>query len=146
MKMLLKIKIATIAIISLFSVSAVAENNTLLNLEQKCLAMTIYYEARGEPIVGQYAVADVVLNRVDDERFPDTICAVIKQKNQFHWKKVLPKQDKNWIVATSIAEDIISNETYRGITEGAVFFQRSSRVPSYADERTKKIGNHNFFL
>ena len=145
MKTLLKIKIATIAILTLLSATAMADSNKKLT-EEKCLAMTIYYEARGEPVTGQYAVADVVLNRVEDERFPDSICDVIKQKNQFHWKKVLPKQNISWFVATNVARDIISNETHRGITEGAVFFQRSSKVPSYADEKTKKIGNHNFFL
>lgn len=145
MKMLLKIKIAAIAIVALFSAGALAEGKTQLT-EKSCLAMTIYYEARGEPLAGQYAVADVVLNRVEDERFPDTICDVIKQKNQFHWKKVLPGENFNWIVAEIIAQDIISNETHRGITNGALFFQTGAHVPPYADEKTKKIGNHNFFL
>lgn len=146
MKKLLKIKIAAIAILGFFSAVAIAENHPKLTQEEKCLAMSIYYEARGEPKAGQYAVADVVLNRVEDQRFPDTICDVIKQKNQFHWKKVLPKPNENWFLAAVIAKDILSNETHRGITDGAIFFQKSARVPPYADERTKKIGNHNFFL
>lgn len=143
MKMLLKIKVAALVILTAFTAVGIAQ--TLSN-EERCLAMTIYYEARGEPVHGQYAVADVVLNRVEDKRFPDGICDVIHQSGQFHWKKVLPKQNKNWIVAENIAKDIISNETFRGITDGAVFFQRSSKVPPYADKRTRKIGNHNFFL
>jgi len=44
-----------------------------------CLAMNIYFEAKSEPIAGQYAVADVVLNRVNDARYPNTICEVILQ-------------------------------------------------------------------
>ena len=44
-----------------------------------CLATAIYFEARGEPMVGQVAVAQVIINRVDDERFPDTVCEVVKQ-------------------------------------------------------------------
>lgn len=145
MKTLIKLKIATIAMVVLFSAGAIAESSNNLT-EETCLAMTIYYEARGEPIAGQYAVADVVLNRVEDERFPDSICDVILQRNQFHWKKVLPRESQQWTVAENIAEDIISNETYRGITDGALYFQAGSRIPPYADERTKKIGNHNFFL
>lgn len=139
-------KIAIIAISSLLSVSAIADPITKLTQEEKCLAMSIYYEARGEPLAGQYAVADVVLNRVDDDRFPNNICEVIKQKNQFHWKKIVPRSNSNWFAAKKIALDILKNDTHRGITEGAIFFQRSPRVPSYADEKTTKIGNHNFFL
>lgn len=146
MKRLLKIKIAAIAIVTLLSAAAIAEINTNSPKETQCLAMSIYYEAKGEPIKGQYAVADVVLNRVEDERFPDTICDVIYQKNQFHWKKAVPKPNLNWILAVSIANDVIKNDSHRGITEGAVFFQRSSKIPVYADEKTTKIGNHNFFL
>jgi spore germination cell wall hydrolase CwlJ-like protein len=146
MKTILKTKIVMFAILTLLSTTATAENNPKLTQEEKCLAMSIYYEARGESAEGQYAVADVVLNRVDDQRFPDTICDVIKQKNQFHWKKVLPKSNASWHTAKEVAMDILSNETHRGITDGAIFFQRSSRVPPYADERTKQIGNHNFFL
>ena len=47
--------------------------------ELYCLAMNIYFEARAEPQAGQYAVADVVLNRVQDTRYPGTICEVIKE-------------------------------------------------------------------
>ena len=45
--------------------------------ELYCLAKNIYFEAKSEPIAGQYAVADVVLNRVKDSRFPNTICEVV---------------------------------------------------------------------
>ena len=44
-----------------------------------CLATAIYFEARGEPMVGQVAVAQVIVNRVYDERFPDTVCDGINQ-------------------------------------------------------------------
>ena len=45
--------------------------------ELYCLAKNIYFEAKSEPIAGQYAVSDVVLNRVKDSRFPNTICEVV---------------------------------------------------------------------
>lgn len=44
-----------------------------------CLAQNIYFEAKSEPLAGQYAVADVVLNRVNDTRYPNTICEVVKE-------------------------------------------------------------------
>ena len=47
--------------------------------ELYCLAQNIYFEAKSEPLAGQYAVADVVLNRVNDTRYPDTICKVVRE-------------------------------------------------------------------
>jgi spore germination cell wall hydrolase CwlJ-like protein len=48
-----------------------------------CLAVAVYFEARGEPIDGQMAVAEVVMNRVEDERYPDTVCAVVYDRSSF---------------------------------------------------------------
>lgn len=57
-----------------------------------CLALNIYHEARGEPEEGRLAVAQVVMNRVSHQRFPDDVCAVVKQggewprsRCQFSW-------------------------------------------------------------
>lgn len=47
--------------------------------ELYCLAQNIYFEAKSEPLAGQYAVADVVLNRVQDTRYPNTICEVVRE-------------------------------------------------------------------
>lgn len=50
-----------------------------------CLALNIFFEARQEPIAGQLAVAEVTLNRVADDRYPDTVCDVVWEKYQFSW-------------------------------------------------------------
>ena len=47
--------------------------------ELYCLAQNVYFEAKSEPLAGQYAVADVVLNRVNDTRYPNTICEVVRE-------------------------------------------------------------------
>jgi len=47
--------------------------------ELYCLAQNVYFEAKSEPLAGQYAVADVVLNRVQDTRYPNTICEVVRE-------------------------------------------------------------------
>ena len=52
--------------------------------ELYCLAMNIYHEARAEPIAGQYAVADVTINRTLDTRYPNTVCEVVMQAR---WKE-----------------------------------------------------------
>lgn len=51
----------------------------------KCLSDNLYYEARGESVKGQVKVIETVLNRVEDSRWPNTICEVIYQKSQFSW-------------------------------------------------------------
>lgn len=49
------------------------------NREWRCLTEALYFEARGEPIRGQYAVAEVILNRVDMSNYPDSVCGVVNQ-------------------------------------------------------------------
>lgn len=56
-----------------------------LDNSSQCLVCTIYHESRGEPFVGELAVALVTLNRVESDQYPPTICAVIWQKHQFSW-------------------------------------------------------------
>ena len=70
--------------------------------ELYCLAMNIYHEARADNIAGQYAVADVVLNRVKDTRYPNTICEVVKDgKYKESWKTKqypeLPNSERKFI-------------------------------------------------
>lgn len=53
--------------------------------ELACLSLAIYKEARSEPLLGQQLVAKVILNRVKDHSFPDSICKVVFQPKQFSW-------------------------------------------------------------
>lgn len=57
------------------------------NQEINCLTVALFKEARGESLTGKAAVAQVILNRTEHSSFPDSICKVIKQKNQFSWYK-----------------------------------------------------------
>ena len=66
-----------------------------------CMALNIYYESRSDNLAGQYAVADVVLNRVHDDRYPDTVCEVITQgpvKESWKTKQDpdLPEEDREY--------------------------------------------------
>ena len=49
----------------------------------ECLIAVIFFESRDQPIEGQFAVGDVVMNRVESTRFPNNICDVVYQKKQF---------------------------------------------------------------
>lgn len=86
-----------------------------------CLALTVYHESRGEPIKGQFAVTEVVMNRV--EQRDKTVCEVVKENRQFSWLRKwngkVPS-GKEWETAVKIAEltlkgvdhDYIGTRTY----------------------------------
>ena len=68
-----------VGITSISEVEAQERLNTITAEDRKCLAQNIYHEARGETIAGQVAVAWVTLNRMEADKFPDTLCGVVKQ-------------------------------------------------------------------
>jgi spore germination cell wall hydrolase CwlJ-like protein len=120
--------------------------------EAKCLATNIYFEARGEPIKGQIAVAMVTLNRVADESFPDTICDVVYQgsttkgKCQFGWycdgkSDNIPKHSPEKRIAMLIAITVM-NIPIRDPTNGALYFNSNSKKHP---KNAIKIGDHIFY-
>lgn len=120
--------------------------------QQKCMAMNIYHESRGEVIEGQIAVAHVTANRVEHENWPDTICEVVWQDKQFSWtfliKDQTPKNKKLWDQALVIARDVMIGNT-EDPTEGAVFYHANWVNPSWAKKKSltvsKVIGVHIFY-
>ena len=59
-----------------------------------CIATAIYFEARGEPLLGQIAVAHVIMNRVEDENFPNDPCSVVTQSKTYKWNPDVPIRNK----------------------------------------------------
>lgn len=124
----------------------------------QCLALNVYWEARSEPMQGQLAVAAVTLNRVNDPRFPNDICDVVRQggevrkhRCQFSWwcdgKKDIPVEADAWRRATTVAR-----LTYAGVvsdpTEGALWYHADYVNPDWASYKTvaAKIGRHIFYV
>ena len=62
--------------------------------ELVCLATAIYFEARGEPTVGQIAVGQVIMTRVADHRYPNTVCDVVKEGYYYTWNPEIPIPDQ----------------------------------------------------
>jgi len=107
-----------------------------------CLALTVFYEARGEPTIGQYAVAEVVINRANNRDL--SICEVIYEPGQFSgvskWKK--PKSDNPvFLKSLSIAKAALESPT--NYTNGANYFRIHSL--KVKNKKVKKIGNHIFY-
>lgn len=122
----------------------------------RCLAEAIYFEARGEPIAGQIAVAEVVLNRVDSRSYPDTVCEVTNQRMgrgracQFSYAcDGQPEAMKSPLArdrAGKLARLMIDGHA-RTITAGATHFHATYVRPGWSRKftRTAAIGNHVFF-
>lgn len=113
-----------------------------------CLTMTVYMEARGEPLAAQHAVAHVVLNRSNQRN--KTVCEVVTEPNQFSWvkgnKAPNPTDMDAWIRATVVASNTIDGHT-KDPTKGANHFWNYSMVtPTWsADCRgVRVLGNHAF--
>ena len=129
-----------------------------------CMAANIYHEAKNQSMLGQFAVAQVVMNRVEDSRFPDTICEVVKQgltyingkvvigKCQFSWycdgKSDEPNRDsKAWSNAIRHASIIMTETINIDVTDGATHYHASYVRPAWAKtkKRTTRIDKHIFY-
>ncbi len=111
-----------------------------------CLTKAIYYEARGEGYKGMLAVAHVVVNRTKSPKYPDDICSVIYQRNQFSWTQKPPKIVSHHIFdqAREIAYRVLSGET-KDPTKGAVSFHSTAVDPEWNKKPKIIIGNHIFY-
>ena len=156
------------AVAMLFSASAAqAQSIELYTAEQYpehyCLAQNIYFEARGSNLADRAGVANVVMNRTKDRRYPATICEVVRQgekdangnmvrnRCQFSWycdgKSDVPGNQDLWIDAQMLAWEMIENNKYRGLTEGATHYHATYVSPNWARDLqlVGRIGAHIFY-
>ena len=137
-------------------------NHVEINQEELvCLAKNIYFEARGENDRGQYAVGLVTQNRVRSDRFPDTICKVVKQakywnnypiKNKCHFswfcdgKSDNPRNKRAWDNALDIAQFLLLY-TVQDFTLGSTHYHTKDVSPKWSKEMTVAtvIGSHIFY-
>lgn len=109
-----------------------------------CLAIVIHLEARGEPWVGKMAVGEVVLNRVADPAFPDTVCEVVSQPGQFAYNPGTRPDDEAMLAARRVLGLMRPSE---GVVPGALWFYNPAKAnPDWASgmRAVRQIGNHVF--
>ena len=122
-----------------------------------CLALNTYHEAKNQSLVGQVATAQVVMNRVADSRYPNTVCEVVKQgpkykgsdvpvrhKCQFSWfcdgKSDEPRKDsKEWFKAKEYARIVLSGRIVLDVTEGATHYHATYVKPSWAKTKQERL-------
>lgn len=119
-------------------------------VELECLAKNVYFEARGERVEGQIAVAQVTINRVNHFKWPSTICEVVYQPKQFSWTHLIkdqtPRDKRAYTIAMVIARDVMLGNV-NDPTDGSVFYHAASVDPDWAEYLTlsKVIGSHLFY-
>ena len=133
----------------------------------KCAADNAHYEAASERPLGMYAVTAVVINRSRDSRWPETICGVVYQKNQFSWTKRkgaklsrLPSEEAVVSAASALADSRTPWPTkncnacgsrvlldHEDPTKGATHYHTKQVKPSWSKNMTVTavIGNHIFY-
>lgn len=118
--------------------------------ELQCLAENVYYESRGEFLVGQYAVAEVTMNRVASAEFPDSVCAVVYQRGAFSWTyeaELATPFGYEWRKAKAVAGSVYDN-LEAPLVNGALFYHATRVSPEWAAKREQValIGGHLFYL
>jgi len=125
--------------------------------EHVCLAKAIYFEARSESRAGQMAVAKVVLNRVRDPRFPNSICGVVYQNAEYRnacqfsfacdGRPDYPTNRRQWRVARQIAAKALKGQIRMKALDGVAYYHADYVRPRWASamRRVVKIGRHIFY-
>ena len=131
-----------------------------------CLATAIYFEARGEPTLGQIAVGQVIMSRVADPRYPDNVCDVVTEGYYYSWNAEIPIPDmcqfSFWCDGKS--EEIKDAEAYEwaeeiawallegplnivDLTDGSTHYHAYWVKPSWSERftQTVRINDHIFY-
>ena len=131
-------------------VAAMPDRDTLSH-EMECLAGAVYFESRGEPLAGQLAVAQVVINRAESGQYPSNWCAVVKQKAQFSFVRdgrfpSIATGSEAWRKAKAIAV-IAANNMADAVPSDVLWYHADYVSPSWGKRLSKveKIGAHIFY-
>ena len=136
---------------SLHDMIAKVEAPANLSRELECLAGAIYFESRGEPINGQLAVAQVVINRADSRQFPSDYCGVVYQRAQFSFVKngrmpSIARSSTAWKKAKKIAT-IAHRGLWESEAQDSLYFHAKYVSPGWARAKSRRtaINTHIFY-
>jgi spore germination cell wall hydrolase CwlJ-like protein len=134
---------------SLAELVKVTPHPEALDDELHCLAATVYFESRSESLVGQLAVAHVVINRAESGRFAKSLCGVVHQKSQFSFVRggrmpAINTKGQQWRNAVAIAQ-IARDGAWKNQAPGALYFHATHVSPGWKRPRVAQIDNHIFY-
>ena len=156
--------LATVAVAAVVAtgLAANASAEDGVDSEHRCLAEALYYEARDQGIVGMVAVAAVVKNRVKSDRYPDSVCEVVRQAQTWAGNPVRdrcqfsffcdglperPAEKEAWATALRISEALLNTDFEMRGLEDATHYHATSVQPSWSMvlEPCGQVGDHVFY-
>jgi hypothetical protein len=136
---------------SLTELVGMVDTDAPMNEQLRCLAGAVYFEARGEPLAGQLAVAQVIINRTEDGRFPRSYCGVVAQPGQFSFMRgsrmpSIRTGTAAWDRAVAVAQ-IAHQGLWESEAGNAVFFHARYVRPTWSRTKTRlaQIDTHIFY-
>ncbi len=136
---------------SLRELVGLVDTDRQLSEQMRCLAGAVYFESRGEPLDGQLAVAQVVINRAEDRRFPASYCGVVYQRAQFSFVKNgrmpnIRTASKAWDRAKAIAQ-IAHEGMWDSEADDSLYFHATYVSPSWSRKKSRRasINTHIFY-
>ncbi len=136
---------------SLAELVAILPTEGELSDEMQCLAQAVYWEARGEDLDGQLAVAQVIINRTENRRFPGNYCGVVTQPAQFSFVQggripAVRSGTRAWHRAKAIAQ-IAHEELWDSEVGDALYFHARRVRPSWSHTKLARatIDSHIFY-
>ncbi len=133
---------------SLSAAVAAQEDSDTVDDDLACMAGAVYFEAKGEPLSGQLAVAEVILNRAKSGRFPKSICSVVKQPRQFSFVRRgrIPAISGNQAYRTAVAvARVAMADSWDSPAADAMYFHTRQVSPGWHRVKVAAIGNHLFY-
>lgn len=121
-----------------------------------CMAVALFFEARSEDVYGMEAIGNVIINRVESDKFPDTVCAVVNQSKQFSYTHDGKSDDPlvydsyhdklAWVKAKEVASRVMGGDSEIAIS--STFYHAEYVKPYWADHFTveAKVGQHIFYM
>ena len=120
--------------------------------ELYCMAQNIYFEARNQSRAGMVAVARVVMNRVKNKGWPNSVCEVVRQRMQFSWywdgvNDQPNKKSKAWKMAVEVASEVMYGNVVKDNLDGAFHYHADYVNPKWAKKKVMiaKIDDHIFY-
>ncbi|MEM1053541.1 MAG: cell wall hydrolase [Pseudomonadota bacterium] len=136
---------------SLSELVSTMDQDATLTEQLRCLAGAVYFEARGEPLDGQLAVAEVVINRAQDARWPASYCGVVYQRAQFSFVRggrmpAINTSKITWQRAKAVAQ-IAHENLWQSEAREAVYFHAKYVRPKWSRKKTPvaSIDTHVFY-
>lgn len=136
---------------SLRELVGMVDSDEQMTEQMRCLAGAVYFESRGEPLDGQLAVAQVVINRAEDSRWPASYCGVVYQRSQFSFVRGGRMPSINTSSAAWQRAKAVATIAHEGLWDSeaadAVYFHATRVRPSWSHRKTRlaQIDSHVFY-